>query len=215
MTAWNLCGAVAGVAFTCGVISVGEVYAQRRDGNLLPQNQSGKVTAVGCLMRGSQVKGGDKDNYALSNPRKGPVGSVPVGTCSADAGAPALDLKDGKEGGITDAMLGHVVEVTGELESETSSDPDNLRELDVSAAKLVPVIPPKTEAAPAPAPAPRATPAPERAAPPPPAPAAAEPAPAPKALPRTASNLPAVGLFGVLSLAAAVVLRSFRLRQRR
>jgi hypothetical protein len=211
MTVRNVCGVLQVLAFTCGVMTAGQVYAQRRDGNLLPQEQSGMITAAGCLLRGNQVRGGDADNYALANPRKGPVSSVPQGTCTADAGAAALDLKDGKQNGITDAMVGRWVEVSGELEKETSRNPDELRELDVRSAKLVPVVPPRVEAAAAPAP--RPTPPPVAAASS--APAPVTPALAPATLPKTASNVPATGLFGFLMLAAAVVLRSVRLRHAR
>ena len=203
------------VVFAFGVVTVGPAYAQRRDGSLLPQDQSGDVTTVGCLVRGSQVKGGNKDQYALARPRKGPVASVPEATCTADPGADALEL-DNTNRGVTDAMLGRWVQVSGRLESETSKDPDNLRELDVASIRLVPVVPPKTAAAPTPAPA-----AAPPAAAPPPAARAPEPTPAPAAttseprtLPKTASPIPAVGLAGLLSLAMGVTLRSFRLRRR-
>ena len=204
------------VVFAFGVVSVGPAYAQRRDGSLLPQSESGDVTAVGCLVRGSQVKGGKKDQYALARPRKGPVASVPEANCTADAGADALDL-DNTNRGVTDAMLGRWVQVSGRLESETSKDPDNLRELDVASIRLVPVVPPKPAATPAPSPAaapPAAPPPAARAPEPTPAPAPAPAAEAPRTLPKTASPIPAVGLAGLLSLAMGVTLRSFRLRRR-
>jgi|EndMetStandDraft_5_1072996.scaffolds.fasta_scaffold21378_3 hypothetical protein len=210
MTIRDLCGALT-VTFTCGVMAVGTASAQRRDGNLMPQEQSGMITAAGCLLRGSQVRGGDNDNYALANPRRGPVSSVPDGSCTADPGAPALDLKDGPQNGLSDAMLGRWVEVIGELEKETSQDPDNLRELDVRGAKLIPVVPPQRTAAPPSAPEPRATPSPApvvaAAAPPP-----VELAPKPRALPKTASAVPMIGMLGLLSLGGALALRLFRPR---
>ena len=64
------------MVFAIGV-TVGPAYAQRRDGSLLPQEQSGKVTAVGCLVRGDAVRGGQKDKYVLARPRKGRVQSMP------------------------------------------------------------------------------------------------------------------------------------------
>jgi hypothetical protein len=124
---------------------------------------------------------------------------------------------------ITDAMVGHWVEISGRLESETSKNPDNLRELDVMSAKLIPVVAPPTPGpAATPAPARRPAPAPAAESRPSPAPApaaAAAPAPAPapeapKKLPKTASPLPAIGLAGLLSFAGSLVLRSFRLRRR-
>ena len=212
-----LFGATVAV-FAFGVVTVGPAYAQRRDGGLLPQETSGDVTAVGCLVRGTAVRGGKKDKYALARVKKGPVAGVPEATCTVDPGADALTVDNPEKGKITDAALGRWVEITGRLEKETSKDPDNLRELDVATFKLVPVVIPKpAAAAPAPAPAPRAAaPAPTPRAAEPMAPAAPAPAPtpAPKKLPKTASELPAVGLAGLLSLAAGLTLRSFRLRQR-
>ena len=114
-----------------GMVTVGPVYAQRRDGSLLPQNQSGQVTAVGCLVQGDAVRGGKKGKYVLARVRKGPAANVPENSCTAEAGADALMVDNPEKAKITDAMVGHWVEISGRLESETSKDPDNLRELDV------------------------------------------------------------------------------------
>ena len=207
-----LYGVTVGVV-AIGVVTVGPAYAQRRDGNLLPQENSGQVVAVGCLVRGDSVRGGKKDKYVLARPKRGPVASVPEASCTADPGADALTIDNPEKGKITDAALGRWVEIGGRLERETDKDPDNLRELDVATFKLVAVvIPAKPTPKPTPAPvaesprpAPRAEPAATPAAP------TAEP---PKTLPKTASQMPAIGLAGLLSLAAGLMLRSFRLRQR-
>ncbi len=189
MTLKHVYGATV-VVFAFGVVTVGPAYAQRRDGSLLPQENSGQVTAVGCLVRGTAVRGGKKDKYALARPRKGPVASVPEATCTADPGADALTVDNPEKGNITDAMLGRWVEISGRLERETSKDPDDLRELDVATFRLVPVvIPPRPVAAPPPTPAagggahrnrPHAAPE--------PTPAPAAPAPEPRKLPKTASH---------------------------
>ena len=207
-----LYGVTVGVV-AIGVVTVGPAYAQRRDGNLLPQENSGQVVAVGCLLRGDSVRGGQKDKYVLARPKRGPVASVPEASCTADPGADALTIDNPEKGKITDAALGRWVEIGGRLERETDKDPDNLRELDVATFKLVAVVipakpapqPTSAPAAEAPRPAPRAKPAAPPAAPTP------EP---PKTLPKTASQMPAIGLAGLLSLAAGLMLRSFRLRQR-
>ena len=68
MTFSNVYGATV-VVFAFGVVTVGPAYAQRRDGSLLPQEQSGEVTAVGCLVRG-QVRGGKDDKYVVGAPEK-------------------------------------------------------------------------------------------------------------------------------------------------
>jgi hypothetical protein len=214
MTFLRVYGATV-VVLAFGAAAVGPAHAQRRDGHLLPQDKSGPVTAVGCLAKGTDVRGGKKDKYVLGHPKRGPVASVAEATCTVDAGAPALTIDNPEKGGITDASLGRWVEISGRLESETDKDPDNLRELDVATFKLVPVVVPARPAAaarrsePAPAPAPAA-----RAAEPVASAAPAPPAPAHHTLPKTASQLPALGLVGLLSLAAGLMLRSFRLRQR-
>jgi hypothetical protein len=41
----------------------------------------------------------------------------------------ALELKETSKVGMNDSMIGRWVEINGRLEKETSSNPDNLREL--------------------------------------------------------------------------------------
>ena len=207
------------VVLAFSVVTVGPAYAQRRDGSLLPQEQGGQVTAVGCLVRGDTVRGGQKDKYVLARPRKGPVASVPEATCTADPGADALMLDNPEKGKITDSMLGRWVEIGGRLERETSNDPDDLRELDVESFKAVPVVVPAPQVAAATPNAPlRTQPAVTAPPPTPPAPqASAAPAAsstAARSLPKTASHVPAIGLAGLLLLAVSLILRSFRLPQR-
>ncbi len=215
MALHSLYGAtVVVVAF--GMVTVEPAYAQRRDGNLLPQDQSGQVTAVGCLVKGNAVRGGKADKYVLARPKKGPVESVPEATCTAEPGADALTLDNPEKAKMTDAMLGKWIQISGRLESETDKNPDNLRELDVLTAKMVPVVLPTPAAA---APARQTPPAQAAESRPTPAPVAtsapsAAPPPEPRKLPKTASQVPAIGLAGLLLLATGFMLRSFRLRQR-
>jgi len=212
MTFQSVYGATV-VALAFGLVTVGPAYAQRRDGSLLPQDQSGQVTAVGCLVQGTAVRGGQQGKYVLARVRKGPASSVPEGSCTTDTGADALMVDNPEKAKITDAMVGRWVEITGRLESETSKNPDNLRELDVMSARLIPVVvPPAPAATSARAEAPAPAAAAERR--PSPAPAAAPAPEAPRTLPKTASPLPAIGLAGLLSFAGSLVLRSFRLRRR-
>ena len=205
MTLRDAYGATAAVAMTLGVLTVEPAYAQLRDGGLLPQKESGLVTVAGCLVPGSEMRGGHKDKYVLAHPRKGPVASVTLDKCSARPGDDALELQDTKKFGVNDALVGHWVEINGRLEKETSKDPDNLRELEVRSFRMVPVVPLRVAA-----PAPQATiaRAPERTA------VVATTGQARRTLPHTASHLPAAGLAGLLSFGAALTLRSLRSRER-
>jgi hypothetical protein len=199
---------VAAVVVAGGMLTVESAAAQqRRDGELLPKDQRGEVVVVGCLVRGKTIRGGETQTYVLANPRKGPVESVPDGNCTADSGAPALNIDKRKRVNMTDAALGRWVEIKGNLEKETDPNPDNLREIDVMTFRVVPVAParPAAASAPAPKPAPAAQPAAQ-------APAAPAAAPAPKTLPKTASPVPLAGLAGLLLVAGGLALRSFRLR---
>lgn len=202
------CGAITAVVFACGVAAIEPAHAQLRDGGLLPQDQSGLVTAVGCFVRG----GDDGEDYLLAHPKQGPVNSVQDETCTADASADALKLDNTKKSGMNDAILGHWIEINGRLEKETGDDPDSLRELDVHSFRILPVVPRRTAVAP-PAPAYQPAPLPEQ-------PIARAPEPMPTVgtsgeLPRTASPLPLVGLIGTLFLAGGLGLRSLRARNRR
>lgn len=209
MTLRYVHGAIAMAALVC-VLTADPAYAQLRDGGILPPGESGLVTVTGCLLRGTQVQGGQDDKYVLANPTKGPVAGVSDSACTAAAAANALTL-DNPEGRINDSMLGRWVEISGRLEKENSTNPDTLRELDVNSARLAATAAPRAEAAPA------AEPAAPSTASPPPAPAPqAEPEPARDtaatsgALPQTASYGPAGGLVGLMALAASLLLRSFR-----
>lgn len=207
MTVRYVYSGVAVVAIACG-LTIGAASAQQlgRDGGLLPPEESGMVTVSGCLMRGDQIRGGDDDKYVLANVRKDQITSVPEQTCSADADATAVQLDNPKKGNVDDTMLGRWVEISGRLERETSND-DILRELDVVAARLLPVDSPRAAAEP-PAPEPEVI-----AAAPEPAPQA-EPAPVATSgqLPTTSSFGPLAGLIGLLACGGGLVLRSFRAR---
>ena len=201
-------GAIAAIVFTSGVLTASSAYAQRRDGSLLPLDESGHLTIVGCLRQGNAVRGGHEDQYVLAKPRGGPVASVPVGPCTASAGDDAIEIENTRDAGVSPSMLGHWVEAAGELEKETDKNPDNLREVKVTSVKLVPVVPP--------APPPSA----QRAPPPPAAQSPTAPAAveahrqAPRHLPHTASNLPSLGLIGLLLVGAGVLLRAIRVQER-
>jgi len=201
-------GGVTTAAIAFGLM-IGPANAQQRDGGLLPLNESGTVTVAGCLMRGNQVSGGDEDKYVLANLQH--IANAPEQTCTADPGATAVQLDNPRKGNIDESMLGKWVEVSGRLEKETSTD-NILRELDVNAARLLPVEAPRIAALPEPEPEPQAVAE----------PAAPEPSPAPVPvatsgqadLPKTASPTPIFAMLGFFACAGSLVLRSFRTRQR-
>jgi LPXTG-motif cell wall-anchored protein len=205
MTAIALIGALAQIA---------PVYAQGT--SFPPPDESALVTAVGCL----QLGGKHQDKYVLTDQTAGPATNVPEATCTPTSSAPAFRVKHDKNLGINESMLGKWIEISGRLEKEESDDPDNLREFYARSFRMVPVLPrtqitviePRPEATPPPAA--------QQAAVAPQAPAA-EPAPeapvgtsgeaaAEKKLPRTASELPAITLIGLLSLAGSLGLRRYR-----
>lgn len=178
-----------------------------RDASLLPPNESGVITVAGCLRAGPNH--GDQDGYVLANPRLGPIAGVPESKCTGAIDDRAVELDHSLKRGIDDSMLGRWIEVTGRLEKETSNDPDNLREMYVDSFRMVPVIPRRAEAAPV-------TEFPRQVEQQPVTPPAdtmarmeekAAGTPGLETLPKTASSLPAIGLLGLLSLGAGLVLR--------
>src|SRR6187402_118117 len=201
---------VTAVAIAFGLM-IGPAFSQQRDGGLLPLEESGMVTVAGCLLRGDQVSGGDKDKYVLANLQH--IANAPEQTCTADPGATAVQLDNPRKGNIDESMLGKWIEVSGRLEKETSTD-NILRELDVNAARLLPVEAPRIAAVPEPEPEPQAVAE----------PAAPEPSPEPVPvatsgqaaadLPKTASSAPIFAMLGLFAFAGSLGLRSLRTRQR-
>ena len=196
-------GAVMAVVLTCGAPTVAR--AQTQGAEILPPDQSGVVTVAGCLQRGPADH---KDQYILANPIPGPVDSVSQGTCNASIDERAFDLDKTHKSGMNESMVGHWVEVSGRLERETHISLENLRELSALSFRMVPVVPPRVEAAAAPIAF-----APKAEAPPEPTPVATT-GTAPQALPKTASPLPGIGLLGLFTLAGGLALRVSRLYQR-
>jgi hypothetical protein len=206
MTVRMLYGAVAAIALM-------SVAAPAYPQDLLPRDQGGLVTVAGCL----QMGGKHGDEYVLASPIPGPVNSVQEATCKAPIDSRALDLDDVRKAGMNESLLGHWIEVNGRLEKEESTDPDNLRELGVRSFRVIPVIPPRAEAAaaapiilePAPAPTPTA-----EATPPAEEKPVATTGTLPVTLPKTASPIPIIGLLGLFALAGGFALRVNRLHDR-
>jgi len=193
------------VVLTCGAPTVARAQ-------ILPPEESGMVTVAGCLL----LRDADhKDQYILANPVPGPIDSVPDGRCSATIDQRAFDLDKTHKVGMSDALLGHWVEINGRLEKETHDRLDNLRELSALSFRVVPVVPPPVEVAVV-----------ERIAPPeiqqtptPRVETRQEETPVattgtlPETLPKTASPLQGIGLLGLFGLAGGLALRVSRLHQ--
>ena len=205
MTLRHVSGALTAVVLICGLWTAAPAQAQR-DASLLPPEEHGTITVAGCL----QLGGKDGDEFVLASPRLGPIANVPVGTCNSTVDERALDLKDTEDFGINQSMLGHLIEVSGNLEKETDNDLANLREMEIRSFRLLPVVPQRAEAPPA-ARQPEYTPPAEPYSPPqePVGTSGVEPEPTP-ALPQTASPLHLMGLLGMLSLAGGLGLRFYR-----
>ena len=198
---------------TWAVLVVASAQTQER-GVGVPPEESAVITVAGCLQRG----GTNGDKYVLADPIRGPIASVPQGTCRASVNEQALELEHTTAQGFNESMLGMWIEVNGRLEKETSDDPSNLRELHIRSFRLVPVVPPaeqprveqprveqpRAEALPAPAAAPHA----EVIAPAEEIPVATT-GTAPTVLPTTSSPAPLVGSIGLLLLAGGLALRRF------
>jgi hypothetical protein len=138
MTLRYLIGASIVTVLPWGLTAVAPAYAQNE--TLLPARESALITVTGCLQRGGPK--GD-DTYLLTSPRLGPVANVADGACDTPIDARTLELQDADDRGINETLVGRWIEVSGRLERETSTNPDNLREMAVRSFRLVPVLPPQ------------------------------------------------------------------------
>lgn len=214
MTTPRLRSALVASALSFGIAAFVPASGLAQNTTVIP-DEGGPITIVGCFAKG--VIGHDKDErFVLAKPIVGSIASVPEATCSASGTDQMIKLQDLKQVHMGEAQFGRWVEIQGRLESNNRSD--GLREIHVKSFSLVPVVvPPPKVAEVTPAPAPFV----ESPAPVAPSIAEAAPeAPAPvattgerKALPKTATSLPLVGLIGVLSLAAWLPLRLFTRRR--
>ena len=213
MTVRYVCGALAAILLTCGLPGSAPANAQTHDASLLPPEESALITIMGCF----QLGGKHGDEFVLASPTLGPKTAVQEATCRAVPNDQALRLKNHKQFGMNESMLGRWVEVSGRLEKEESTDPENLREYYVRSFRMMPVIPPRAEAPRAEAPRAEAAPVhvppaqyqPEPATPPPATTVARVEEIEITTLPRTATPLPAFGLLGLLSLGGGLVFRLF------
>jgi hypothetical protein len=204
MTIRRLAGAVSALSLTFGIAAIAPATARAQAAIALPEEHAA-VTVVGCF---GWIH---KQGYVLTRPTIGET-TVPQETCLVSEGDPMIKLRDDlKKNGLTKSMLGRYVQVTGTMGDEYPNHPDRLRKLNVESVAIPTVVPPppvvvtRVERIPVPTPVP---------------PPAVAPMPMPeepvgttgtmrKALPKTATSLPLVGLIGFLSLAGGLALHVF------
>jgi len=189
--------------------------------NVTELPKKGYVTLVGCFTQGT-IK--NHERYVLLNPTVGPATTVPDSACSATGNDRMIKLERVKKHYMAERIaLGQWIEVSGKLEKNGDQDEDNVRELEVSSFRPVPVAAPHVaEVIPTPTPPPPAPPA----VTPPAAPTVEPAAPAPEApaavgttgvttrhrLPHTESPLPLAGLMALISFGLALALQAKRRR---
>ncbi len=208
----NLGRAITGALLVCGLAAVAPIAAQQPSTELPKRAKS--IVLVGCFE--TRQLEHHKPVYVLSMPSVGYATSVPDGRCTSNGSESLVEMKDVHQNtALDDSVLGQWIEVRGRLEKQPTND--SFRELHVRVSRIVPVVAPRAaEAIPEltpryePAPAP-----PQEAAAPPvetPAPVATSGVETPKTLPKTASNLPLVGLLAFGVLVSGACLHLFRRR---
>ena len=205
MTKRYLAGSISALLFTVGIAAIPPTIGWAQSQTALPE-KGGPITVVGCFTSG-QIKSHQKP--VLTNATMEAVGSVTEATC-AGTGVP-IKLQDLKQAGLDESMMGRWLEISGRLEGNHRSDA--IREIHVKSFRVIPVVVPPVAAAPAPQPPQVAEAAPVAPIYTPPAPAAPAPVATTgevrKALPKSGTQLPLVGLIGFMSLAAGLTLRLF------
>ena len=215
-------GRIAVVTAAACMVSISAFAQSNKSSSTKAQKQS--MTLTGCLMGESEYKRAHESGKTNSGSAKADDEFVLVesgaasGSCRETASGKAYRLV-GKRAHDLKPFVGHRIEITGAFEEK--------RDEQIAAGEKKSSLPPEVtvtsfreltaSASPAPAAVASAAPAPQAVAPAP----APEPSPAPEStvarnepasLPRTASNLPLIGLIGLVSLTAAFGLRLSRPR---
>ena len=209
MTTRHVVRTAAASLLTVGLVALGATSGRAQNTTAVPE-KGGPITMVGCFTTGVIGKS-SHERFVLAKPIVGSVASVPDATCTASGSDQMIKLQDLKQVHLGNAQLGRWVEINGRLEGNHRADA--IREVHVKSFSLVPVVVPPPPVAAVTQPEPQAfveTPAPAAPI------VEAAPAPVPtagvtderKKLPKTATSLPLVGLIGVMSLAAALLLRA-------
>jgi hypothetical protein len=170
------------------------------------RSEGDHVTLVGCFLRTTD-KDGDHVRYILANVTRGQATTVADQNCANEGKGQLLKLKHVDDVGLNKLASGRWVELYGEL--GRPRDADDERGFEVDSFREVPLTPPRAALIiPAP-PAPVVeTPAPqEQAVTESPKPEATTgETPVMKKLPKTASELPLIGLLGLFAVSGALLL---------
>jgi hypothetical protein len=190
----------AALLVTFGIAAIAPSIGHAQSQFPLPEKGS-MVTVTGCFgfIPGKQ--------YVLARPTMDKVADVQETACTINESDQMIKLQDVKKRGPGKESLGRYMEVYGRVGAE-HSNPDRVRKLHLESYRFIPQAPPPPPQVaivevPAPAPMPPAI------APAPPAPVEQPVGTAGvmrKALPKTASSLPLVGLIGFASLAGGLTL---------
>jgi len=169
----------------------------------------GHITIVGCFYRDVDSDG-DHAHYMLADAKMGPATAVADQNCTPSGGGERIRLRDADDVGLTQVASNRWVELYGEMGSP--KDPDENRKFEVKSFREVPLAQrPRIAILIPPAPAPQAAvetpPAQEQAVTESPKPMATTgETPYEKKLPKTASELPLIGLLGLVALTGGLVL---------
>src|SRR5262245_8930662 len=182
-----------------------KIKHSHHEDNGLPK---GHVTLVGCFIRTTDSDG-DSVRFVLSDAVMGPATTVADQNCAASGTGQLIRLKHVDDVGLDRLASGRWIETFGELGSP--KDADDMRKFEVKSFREVPLTPQPRIAilmVPQPAaPAVETPPAQEQAVTESPKPiATAGETPMEPKLPKTASELPLVGLLGLFAISGGLAL---------
>ena len=205
MTIRRLAGAASALSLTFGIAAIAPSIGHAQQSLFALPEKGSMVSVTGCFgfIPGKQ--------YVLARPTMDKVATVQETACTINESDALIKLQDVKKRGPGKESLGRYMEVYGRVGAEHQHHPDRVRKLHLESYRFIPQAPPVVAAVQE-----TITEMPVPVTPPP----AITPMPMPeepvgttgtmrKALPKTATSLPLVGLIGFLSLAGGLALHLF------
>ena len=174
--------------------------------------ESKYVTLVGCFIRTTDSDG-DHATYTLADAVPGPATTVADQNCAASGTGQLLKLKDADDVGLTQLASGRWIEVYGEL--GRPRDADDMRKFELRSFREVPLTPrPRIAILMVPQPRGETPPAQEQAVTESPKPIATAGVETPREkLPKTASEMPLIGLLGLFAISGGLALSALNRRR--